>query len=318
MIVPEHLSNLRLDKVIAALFGITRTKAQELVKTSNVTLNNKICTDASLKIRENDLLLITIPEQVKADILAADIPLDIVYEDNDVIVINKQAGLVVHPGAGNQDNTLVNALEFYYGDEKTDLSSTDRPGIVHRLDKDTSGLMIVAKNEAAHLHLAAQLADRSLSRTYCCIVWGMLPSMNGVIEARIGRQTKDRTKMQVMRFNGGKEAVTYYEIKEILRNGALSLVQCKLETGRTHQIRVHMSHIGHSILGDQTYGNNLRKILHANLPMVIKDQLREFKRQALHSISIKFIHPTTNKEMSFEVDLPKDIEDLVSLLRAPS
>jgi 23S rRNA pseudouridine1911/1915/1917 synthase len=315
MIVPEHLNNIRLDKIIPELFGITRTKAQELIKTSNVNLNNKICTDASLKLRENDVLDIVIPEIVRTDIAPADIPLQIIYEDDDVIVINKQAGLVVHPGAGNQNNTLVNALEFYYGDEKTDLVSSDRPGIVHRLDKDTSGLMIVAKNEAAHFHLAAQLADRSLSRTYHCLVWGMLPAMSGVIEACIGRQARDRTKMQVLRFGGGKVAITNYEIKEILRNGAISLVECRLETGRTHQIRVHMSHIGHSILGDQTYGNNARKILHANLPMTIKEQLKEFKRQALHSVSIKFIHPTTGEEMSFSSELPEDMQNLVEVLR---
>jgi 23S rRNA pseudouridine1911/1915/1917 synthase len=313
MLVPDYFNNMRLDKIIPEIFAITRTKAQELIKTSNVTLNGRICLQASLKLKTDDNIEIHIPEVERPEITPADIPLQIIYEDDDVIVINKQSGLVVHPGAGNQNNTLVNALEFYYGNNLSSISDEDRPGIVHRLDKDTSGLMIVAKNDAAHLHLAAQLADRSLSRTYLCLVWGMLPTMSGVINANIGRQAKDRTKMQVMRFGGGKEAITNYDTKKILKNGAISLVECRLETGRTHQIRVHMSHIGHSIIGDQTYGNNSRKILHSNLPMNIKNHLREFTRQALHSVSIKFIHPSTKQEMNFSVDLPEDMKDIIEL-----
>ena len=311
--VPDYLNNNRLDKIIPELFGLTRTRAQELIKTSNVILNNRICTQASLKLKTDDLLEVNIPEIIKLEIAPADIPIEIIYEDDDVIVINKQSGLVVHPGAGNQNNTLVNALEFYYGNNLSSGSNDERPGIVHRLDKDTSGLMIVAKNDTSHLHLASQLANRSLSRSYISLVWGILPTMSGIINANIGRQVKDRTKMQVLRFGGGKEAITHYETKKILKNGAISLVECRLETGRTHQIRVHMSHIGHSIIGDQTYGNNDRKILHSNLPMNIKSHLRAFKRQALHSVSIKFIHPSTEKEMSFSVDLPQDIKEIIEL-----
>ena len=315
-IVPENLVGMRIDKGIAEYLDITRTKVKSLLDTSNVVLNSEIHTNAAAKLKDGDELNVTIPEPEPANITPADIPIDIIYEDDDLIVINKQSGLVVHPGAGNRDNTLVNALIFHYGKTLSDIGADqDRPGIVHRIDKDTSGLMVVAKNNESHLHLANQLADRSLSRKYLCLVWGMMSIATGVIDVNIGRQKRDRTKMQAMRFDGGKTAVTHYEVKNIYANGSISLIECKLETGRTHQIRVHMNHIAHSIVGDQTYGNNNRKILHSNLNQETKAIIKEFTRQALHSAEMSFIHPRTEEEMNFKTDPPEDLQKIIDVLK---
>ena len=325
LVVIEEIAGVRFDKALVEMFGITRTKSQALIESGSVFLNDVICINKNLKVKTGDVIRFDDSEikpvnQGYSHLEPADIALDIVYEDEDLCVINKQAGLVVHPGAGNLNNTLVNALVHYYGGSQDgdasifSESNSERPGIVHRLDKDTSGLMIVAKNEAAHLELSRQLAERMLKRSYACFVWGMLSPISGVIEHNIGRQTQDRTKMKVMRFGGGKTAITHYETKKISKNGAISFVECRLETGRTHQIRVHMSHVGHSILGDQIYGHNARKLLHSNLGANIKESLSNFKRQALHSQEIGFIHPVSGQEMHFVQKLPDDMKGIFDLL----
>ena len=241
---------------------------------------------------------------------AANIELDIVFEDADLIVINKAAGLVVHPGAGNYNYTLVNAL-LYHSDSLSDMGGVIRPGIVHRLDKDTSGLMVVAKNNIAHARLANQIETRNLIRKYKALTWGVLNPLSGIIQTNIGRSINDRKKMTVLK-STGKNAITYYNTEQVFLNKLMSLVECKLETGRTHQIRVHLSHKGHSIVGDQKYGNNSRKI--HNVPLLLQDKIVKLKRQALHSWYIKFNHPITAMPMEFKADLPDDIKEVIRLL----
>jgi 23S rRNA pseudouridine1911/1915/1917 synthase len=245
------------------------------------------------------------------------IALDIVYEDNDLLVINKPAGLTVHPGAGNPDMTLANALLAHCGDSLSGIGGVARPGIVHRIDKDTTGLLVAAKNDAAHLALSAQLADRSLSRTYLALVWGEPSPGKGTITGNIDRSFSNRQKMAVVN-KGGRPAVTHYEVVSSLQSPVVSLVQCKLETGRTHQIRVHFAHIGHPLVGDPLYGapaaSKLNSKAGKTLPDAAKKALLSFERQALHAKKIGFIHPTTGKAMQFECELPEDMKRLIAAL----
>ena len=302
--IPENLHGIRLDKALAILVPeLSRTRIKALILGDNVQLNDVIVTDPSQKVSQSQSITIEVPPILDANPVAQDIPLDILYEDNDVIVINKPAGMVVHPAPGNSSNTLVNALLGHCKDSLSGIGGVKRPGIVHRLDKDTSGLMVVAKNDHAHKMLSSQFADRSLSRVYYAIVWGLPSPTSGTIEGNIGRSPNNRQKMAMVAY-GGRTAVTHYRVVQPFGVEA-SLVECTLETGRTHQIRVHMTSINHAIIGDTTYGTHRARY---------KDIKSVIHRQALHAKRIKFIHPTTNKLMEFESDLPEDMLQLIDYL----
>ncbi|WP_341794571.1 RluA family pseudouridine synthase [Rickettsia endosymbiont of Rhinocyllus conicus] len=307
--VPTELSGLRLDKALSQLLeNVSRNQIQKAIKSSCVQINNVIILDSDILVKENDIILFSFKEPEELTIEAADIKLDIVYEDEDLIVINKAAGMTVHPGAGHHDDTLVNAL-LHHTKNLSDIGSSERPGIVHRLDKDTTGLMVVAKNNKAHMLLANQIEQRQVVRKYKALVWGVINPLEGTIKNNIGRSRSDRQKMTILKY-GGKEAVTYYKTLELFYGGSISMVECKLATGRTHQIRVQLSHLKHSVVGDQTYGNNDRKINHA--PPELKAKLLDFKRQALHSWYLSFTHPTSNEVMEFSCDLPEDMKVVIS------
>lgn len=308
--IPENLDRVRLDKAISTLSELTRTRTQQLIKSGNVSVNGVPSNDPSKSISFGNDIIVTVPDPVDSHIEPSTIPLDIIYEDEDLLVINKQAGLTVHPGAGAHNDTLVNALLAACGDSLSGIGGVSRPGIVHRLDRDTSGLMVVAKNDIAHLSLASQIENRSLKRVYRALIWGRVIPHEGTIIANIARNMRDRTKMNVVR-TGGKISKTNYKTLEIFPHA--SLVECRLDTGRTHQIRVHMTHIGNSIVGDQTYGNNMRKIA-AHYKDVSED-LKAFKRQALHSCYIEFTHPVSHELLSFSSEIPEDMKVVMELLR---
>jgi 23S rRNA pseudouridine1911/1915/1917 synthase len=311
-------AGLRLDKFLAsALPDFSRARLQTLIEQGHVTCWGKAAADASGKVKEGETYCVSIPEAVPTHMQPQAIALDIVYEDNDLLVINKPAGLTVHPGAGNPDMTLANALLAHCGDSLSGIGGVARPGIVHRIDKDTTGLLVAAKNDAAHLALSAQLADRSLSRTYLALVWGEPSPGKGTITGNIDRSFSNRQKMAVVN-KGGRPAVTHYEVVSSLQSPVVSLVQCKLETGRTHQIRVHFAHIGHPLVGDPLYGapaaSKLNSKAGKTLPDAAKKALLSFERQALHAKKIGFIHPTTGKAMQFECELPEDMKRLIAAL----
>ena len=308
---PSHLINIRLDKALAEIADISRTKAAAAIRDEKVKINGVINADVKYKMQENDEVSVSLDPVIEQELKAADIPINIVYEDDDLIVINKQAGLTVHPGAGNHQDTLVNALVHLYGKELSSIGGEERPGIVHRLDKDTSGLMMVAKNDTAHEKLSGDIASRDVKRTYTALVWGNINPDSGTITTNIGRNPKERTRMTVVEYPNGKIATTHY--KTIQSFGYISMVECRLETGRTHQIRIHMSHIGHSVVGDQTYGNNARKI-NSHYTDEKKTALVNFQRQALHSSKLEFDHPMTGERMVFESPLPDDMKMLIEAL----
>ncbi len=316
--------NGRLDKILATMVGeyiegVSRSRLKNLILEGRVTLNDKICTDASMPVVANDRIELVIPAPVEANPQPENIPLDIIFEDEDLLVINKPAGMVVHPGAGNPTGTLVNALLYHCGDELSGIGGVKRPGIVHRLDKDTSGLMMVAKSDRAHQGLAAQLSDRSLGRIYSALVWKMPTPIKGTIDVPIGRHQTNRLKMSVRSHKMGREAQTHY-LREETFNDVVSVVTCQLETGRTHQIRVHMQHLGHPLLGDPIYGlpeQEQRSLLNrGGYEPEVRDEILAFPRQALHAGEIHFIHPVTDEEMSFEAPVPADFSRLLELLQS--
>ncbi|MCF8494253.1 MAG: RluA family pseudouridine synthase [Rickettsiaceae bacterium] len=310
--IPDYLDKQRLDKALTDLYTeSSRSQIQKAIKNEKVILNGRIISNLSEKIRENDNVELILEEEVSASILPANIPLDIIYEDQDLIVINKSSTMTVHPGAGDHRETLVNAL-LYHTNSLSDIGGEIRPGIVHRLDKTTSGLMVVAKNNRVHAHLAAQISTSELIRRYRALVWGVVKPVAGIINIPLGRNRLDRKKMSTVK-NGGKVAITHYKTIEVLHNGLFSLVECQLETGRTHQIRVHLSHGGHSIVGDQTYGNNARKI--QGSPEYLQEELKKMNHQALHSFYISFIHPVSGIRIEFEKELPADYNHLLEVIR---
>ena len=311
-IIPDYLDKQRLDKALTDLCKeSSRSQIQKAIKNEKLILNGQIISNISAKVRENDTIELVLEEEVQAGILPANIPLDIVYEDQDLIVVNKSSTMTVHPGAGDHKETLVNAL-LYHSNSLSDIGGEIRPGIVHRLDKTTSGLMVVAKNNRAHAHLAGQIESGKLIRQYRALVWGVVKPVEGIINLPMGRSKLDRKKMTTVK-SGGKVAITHYKTIEVLHNGLFSLVECKLETGRTHQIRVHLSHGGHSIVGDQTYGNNSRKI--QGSPDYLKEELKKMNHQALHSFYISFIHPVSGIRIEFEKGLPVDYNHLLEVIR---
>lgn len=317
---PEDMGE-RLDRVLARrLPDLSRSRLKALILDGHVALDGKPVDDPGLKLKNAAAVTVVVPDAVDPEPKAENIPLDIVYEDEDLIVIDKPAGLVVHPGAGNETGTLVNALIAHCGDSLSGIGGVKRPGIVHRLDKDTSGLLVVAKNDAAHQALSAQFADHGrtgpLERAYRAIVWGKPDRSSGTIEANIDRSTHAREKMAVVREGKGREAITHWQLDESFgdpKAPIASLVTCRLETGRTHQIRVHMAHLGHPLLGDAVYGSGF-KTKERHLPEEAQDALKRLNRQALHAAELGFAHPRTGEFMHFESELPADFEDLLGAL----
>jgi 23S rRNA pseudouridine1911/1915/1917 synthase len=303
----------RLDKFCSKQIpNLSRSRIKQLIETGHLAANESTIKDCSHYVKLDIVYTLDIPPPEPTDMLPADIKLDVVYEDEHLLVINKPAGLTVHPGAGHHQDTLANALLAYCGDSLSGIGGVSRPGIVHRLDKDTSGLLLVAKNDLAHQHLSQQIAERSLRRLYLAIVWGVPIPLSGIININIARSNLDRTKMKAVK-EGGKSAITHYKVLKQLAGGNASLLECKLETGRTHQIRVHFSHIGHSIIGDQVYGHNQRKTSKIK-NTEHRTTINQFKRQALHAKNIRFIHPARNEYLEFNVEPPEDFALLLNSL----
>ena len=330
LIGPDPAS--RLDKALGDAMpeeeALSRSRLARLIAEGAVAVNGAVVTDLRARVTEGDAVTITVREAVDADTAPEDIPLSIVHEDDDLIVIDKPAGMVVHPAPGSPGGTLVNALLHHFGGNLSGIGGEKRPGIVHRIDKDTSGLLVVAKSDRAHHGLAAQFADHSIEREYQALCHGAPdpgdPRLNGVrgvnfepggilkITTQLARHKTDRQRQAVL-FQGGRHAVTRVQVQEVF--GPLARVSCRLETGRTHQIRVHMSHVGHALLGDPVYGGHRRvsdKVMGADLAAA----LNGFSRQALHAARLGFVHPVTGEMMTFSADLPPDMASLVQGLRA--
>lgn len=288
----------RIDVYLSGVLeNTTRSHIQRLIEENNIEVDKKPI-KANYKLKSGDVVSVKIPEAKDISVDAENIPLDIVYEDNDMLVVNKPQGMVVHPGAGNYEGTLVNALLFHCKDSLSGINGEKRPGILHRIDKDTSGLLLVAKNDYAHVGLAEQIKEHSLTREYKALVHGNVKSDSGTIDAPIGRSDKDRKKMTIT-YKNSKEAVTHYQVLE--RYDGYTLLKLRLETGRTHQIRVHMSKNGHPVVGDKTYG--------------IKKEQFNLKGQLLHAYKVGFIHPVTKKYLEFESKLPEYFEDIIKKVK---
>ena len=303
MLAPEECAGQRLDKAISEMLpSVSRSMAQKLIGEGSVILNGKTA-GKSDKVRSGDEITVFVPDPVELEAVPQDIPLDIVYEDGDIIVINKPQGMVVHPAPGHTEGTLVSALLYHCKGELSGIGGVMRPGIVHRIDMDTSGLIAVAKNDTAHTGLAAQLEDHSMHRQYRAIVVGGFREENGTVDAPIARHPTDRKRMAVAK-NGGKPAVTHYAVDETFPG--FSSLKLKLETGRTHQIRVHMSHMGHPVLGDPVYGGDKTQFQ--------KKHPSLFAGQCLHAERLTLIHPVTGETMTFEADLPDNFKQILRLL----
>jgi 23S rRNA pseudouridine1911/1915/1917 synthase len=310
----QKASGERIDLFLSQEdLGLSRAHIQKLISDHNILVNNRP-TKSSYKIRGGEKIDIEVPPLEKPSLEPEDISLDIVYEDSDLLVVNKKAGMVVHPAAGNYSHTLVNALLFHCKD-LSGINGVLRPGIVHRLDKGTSGLLVVAKNDAAHLSLTGQIKNRTLLRQYVAITWGHMSSEEGIVEAPIGRAVKDRKRMAVTHIKG-RESKTQFRVLE--RFDLCDLLSIRLQTGRTHQIRVHLSYLNHPVLGDPEYGGRqkwLKGIYDRNRPFAQK-LLSIIDRQALHAQKIGFVHPRTKEYQKFDSPLPEDMEDVLRLLRS--
>ena len=316
LIVNENETNQRIDTYIANKErNISRTKVKNLIINKNLRLNNVIVDDPSKKVSKNDHIALKIPEIKKETLKPLDYNLNIRFEDDDIIVIDKSSGISIHPGAGNYDNTIVNALINLKDRKFSNINGELRPGIVHRIDKDTSGLIVVAKNNYAHESLSRQFTKHSITRVYQALVWGKLRPQKGKIETLIKRSSKNRQLMEVG-ISKGKRAVTNYKTLEIFENDrapTLSLVECKLETGRTHQIRVHMSYRSNNIVGDQKYKKKYKKI--KNIDEDLRNLIVNLDRQFLHAKILGFVHPNTEKYIEFESKLPNELENILKKLR---
>ena len=293
IIIPKEGEGIRIDKYLGdTISDLSREMIIKLIKDGEVLVNGKNV-KSSYKATENDEVLINIPEPKEINIVPQNIPLNIVYEDQDILVINKQKGLVVHPGNGNEDGTLVNAIMAYCKKDLSGIGGVIRPGIVHRIDKDTSGILIIAKNDKAHLNISEQIKNHQVKKTYIALVRGIVKENEATINMPIGRSTKDRTKMAVDR--NGKEAITHFSV--IKRYEDMTLLKVRIETGRTHQIRVHLSHIGYPIIGDNVYSNGKNKF--------------NVVGQMLHSYEIEFTHPTTGEKMALKAELPEYFKNII-------
>ncbi len=309
IIIDADKATIRLDKAIAlAVSDISRSRIVQLIEENCVTKEGSIINTAKTKTKLGEVYELKLPELRPPLPEPEDIDLDILYEDEDLLVINKQAGLVVHPGAGNINGTLVNALLYHCKGRLSGINGVERPGIVHRLDADTSGVMVIAKSDRAHSHLALQFANRENKRAYYAFVWGDLVPSIGRIEGNIGRHPKNRLKMHVLQDGNGRYALTHYKRIESYGDFAAAKVECRLSTGRTHQIRVHMAYKGWPLIGDKLYGlqNPLRKGLKESSWLAGKN----FSRQALHAYLLGFIHPRTGEYIEFKTKIPEDMEEL--------
>lgn len=302
---PAH-SGWRLDRAVAdAVPTLSRERLKALIRSGGLTAGNAALRDPATKVRGDERFNLQVPEPEPAHNEAQDIPLSIAFEDEHLLVLDKPAGLVVHPAAGNRDGTLVNALLHHCGDSLSGIGGVARPGIVHRIDKDTSGLLVVAKTDVAHEGLAKQFAAHSIDRRYLAIVSGLPKTASGSVDAPLARSSADRKKIAIVEGGRGKRAVTHWKRLEILSDAAL--VECSLETGRTHQVRVHMASIGHPLLGDPVYG---RGKAHRDLLKTLG-----FQRQALHAAALGFTHPITKHRLSFSSGMPADMQELFNHLR---
>jgi 23S rRNA pseudouridine1911/1915/1917 synthase len=313
----------RLDRFLAMAFpDVSRARFQKLIADGQVSVEGIPVLEIRHKLKAGQNVTAAIPPAVEPAPRAEVIPLEVVHEDKDLIIIDKPPGLVVHPGAGNETGTLVNALIAHCGDSLSGIGGVKRPGIVHRLDKDTSGLLVVAKNDQAHQGLSEQFAahgkDGRLERAYQAIVWGAPERRRGTVSAAIARSNANRQKMMVSKSAAAREAVTHYEVIENFgKPPVASLIRCVLETGRTHQIRVHMAHLGHPLLGDRTYGQSFKASLN-NLSDTARNAVMALNRQALHACVLGFDHPRTGKALRFESPLPKDMANLLRALTQQS
>ena len=319
LIATESDVNLRIDIFITNKEkNISRTRIKNLILDKKLKLNNKIMTDPAKKINFGDNINLSIINSKRPSLKPFKYKLDITYEDEDLIILNKPAGIVMHPGAGNFDNTVVNALINYDKNSLSNIGDKLRPGIVHRIDKNTSGLIVIAKNNETHEHLSNQFSKHSITRVYELLVWGKIRPSKGKIKTLITRSSKNRQIMEVSNTKG-KEAITNYKTIELYENKylpTLSLVECKLETGRTHQIRVHMNYLGNSIVGDDKYKKKFKKI--KNIDPKLENNLIKLKRQFLHAKTLGFVHPKKNKEMIFNSIMPQELEIILKMLRNTS
>ena len=315
IVVPLSFNDYRIDKFLQSkITELSRTRLQSLIHGGEVKLNNTIIDNPAKKIKEKDKIKINFPSPKKTLIKPNKISLNILYDDKDIIIINKPSGIVVHPGAGNYENTIVNGLLYKYQNKLSAIGGKLRPGIVHRIDKDTSGVIVVAKNDDAHINLSNQFSQHTIKRTYEAIIWGSLKPQSGTIREKISRSIRNRQLMAVSK-EKGKIAITNYKTLKIFQNSDLpkiSLVECKLETGRTHQIRVHMNFKGNPIVGDKSYGKSKKKFKKIN--PIIEKKINSFNRQALHAKSLGFVHPSSKKEIFFEAKRPKDFDGLIKSL----
>lgn len=298
ILVTSEYENERVDKVIASEADtLSRSFVQKIIKDQEVTVDGKIV-KAGYKVSEGEEILFSVPEKIEPEILAQDIPLDILYEDSDVLVVNKPKGMVVHPAAGHYSDTLVNAIMYHCKGNLSGINGILRPGIVHRIDMDTTGALVVCKNDLSHQCLSEQLKEHSITRKYRAIVHGELKEMEGTVDAPIGRDPNNRKKMCINTANG-KRAVTHFKVLKQLKG--YTYIECQLETGRTHQIRVHMTSIGHPLIGDEVYGNRSCKF--------------KLQGQTLHAMILGFIHPSTNEYVEFEAPLPEYFQHLLDVLQ---
>lgn len=302
---------MRIDALLAHhIADYSRSQLKTFIEKGNVSLAGEITTDPSIRIKQPETITITVAAPEQSWMKAEEIPLDVVYEDDDLIVINKPSGMVVHPAPGSKDATLVNALLAHCGDSLSDIGGVLKPGIVHRIDKGTSGLLVVAKNNRAHMHLSEQFKEHTIQRVYKALVWGELRHAKNTIEGNIGRSTRDRKKMALLAY-GGREAITHYK-RLATYHDMLSYVECTLETGRTHQIRVHMSSIKHSLLGDKTYGRS--RVLKKHVPSDLKDAISELDRPWLHAEQLGFEHPTSGENLFFTCKIPEELDQILKKL----
>ena len=316
LIVNESKNETRIDLFITKeRKDLSRTRVKKLILNENLKINNLIIKDPSKKVSTGDKIIFEIPEPKKVSLKPYNYKLDIVYEDDDLIVINKFSGISIHPSVGNYDNTIVNALMNYNSKKLSNIGDELRPGIVHRIDKDTSGLIVIAKNNLSHENLSNQFASHSITRIYQALIWGKLRPQHGKIETLITRSSKNR-QMMAVGISKGKKAITKYKTLEIFENEKIptfSLIECKLETGRTHQIRVHMSHKGNNILGDKKYKKKYKKI--KNIDPTLEKYISKLDRQFLHAKVLGFVHPKTGEHLEFSSNLPNNLNDILKKLR---
>ena len=319
LIVNDSNKNQRVDVFINKCENsLSRTRIKNLILKKKLKINDIVSESPSKKVVVGDKIELDIPEPEKASLKPYDYKLDIVFEDNDLLIINKSAGISMHPGAGNYDNTIVNALMSYCGTNLSNIGDELRPGIVHRIDKDTSGLIVVAKNNISHENLSKQFNAHTIKRVYLALIWGKLRPQSGKIETLITRSTKNRQMMEVG-ITKGKRAITNYKTLEVFENDktpTLSFIECALKTGRTHQIRVHMSHKGNNILGDKKYKKRFKKF--KNIDEELEKSILKLDRQFLHAKMLGFTHPTSGKKLEFSSILPHELENILKTLRNTS